>query len=136
MSCFPTAAHAASWTGICPGNHQSAGKRLSGRTRKGDRWLRATLIECARGAERKGGGYPPAQYHHIARRRGEERAIVAVAHSILAAAWHALRDGVDYLDLGPHHFDQLHRKRLARDHQPRLSEPGFKVMLITAGEAA
>lgn len=136
MSHFPTAAHAASWTGICPGNHQSAGKRLSGRTRKGNRWLRATLIECARGAVRKRASYLAAQYHHIARRRGDKRAIVAVAHTILVAAWHLLRHEIEYQDLGPDHFDHLNRDRLARYHQRRLAELGFKVMLITSEEAA
>ena len=80
MSRFPTAAHAASGTGICPGNHESAGKRKSGRTRKGNRWLRATLIECARGAVRARDSYLAAQYHRVARRRGDKKAIAAVAH--------------------------------------------------------
>jgi transposase len=80
MSRFPTAAHAASWTGIGPGNHESAGKRKSGRTRKGNRWLRATLIECARGAVRARDSYLAAQYHRVARRRGDKKAIAAVAH--------------------------------------------------------
>jgi len=135
MSHFPTAAHAASWTGICPGNHQSAGKRLSGRTRKGNRWLRSTLIECARGAVRKKASYLAAQYHHIARRRGDKRAIVAVAHTILVAAWHLLQHGVEYRDLGADYFDHLNRDRLARYHQRRLGELGFKVMLVTSEEA-
>jgi hypothetical protein len=105
MSRFPTAAHAASWTGVCPGNHESAGKRKSGNSRKGNRWLRATLIECARGAVRARHSYLAAQHHRIARRRGDKKAIAAVAHSILVAAWHILRDGVRYRELGPDHFD-------------------------------
>jgi transposase len=83
MRRFPTAAHAASWTGICPGNNESAGKRKSGKTRKGNRWLRATLTECARGAVRAQDTYLAAQYHRIARRRGDKKVIVAVGHSIL-----------------------------------------------------
>src|SRR5262249_5786659 len=75
MSRFPTAAHAASWTGICPGNNESAVKRKSGKTRKGNRWLRATLVECARGAVRARNSYLAAQYHRIARRRGAKNAI-------------------------------------------------------------
>jgi transposase len=101
MTRFPTAAHAASWTGICPGNHESAGKRKSGKTRKGNARLRATLVECARGAVRARQSYLAAQYHRLARRRGDKKAIVAVGHSILVAAWHVLRDGVAYHDLGP-----------------------------------
>ena len=124
MRRFPTAAHAASWTGICPGNHESAGKRKSGRTRKGNRWLRATLIECARGAVRTRGSYLAAQYHRIARRRGDKKAIVAVAHSIVVAAWYVLRYGVPYHDLGHDHFDRLDRDRLVRYHTRRLADLG------------
>jgi transposase len=124
MRRFPTAAHAASWTGISPGNNESAGKRKSGKTRKGNRWLRATLIECARGAVRARNSYLAAQYHRIARRRGDKKAIVAVGHSILVAAWHVLRDGVAYRDLGPAYFDRLNRERLIRHYTQRLAELG------------
>jgi transposase len=124
MSRFPTAAHAASWTGICPGNNESAGKRKSGKTRKGNRWLRATLVECARGAVRARDSYLAAQYHRIARRRGDKKAIVAVGHSILVAAWHVLRDGVVHRDLGPGYFDRLDRERLIRHYTQRLAELG------------
>jgi len=127
MSRFPTAAHAASWTGICPGNNESAGKRKSGKTRKGNRWLRATLVECARGAVRARGRYLSAQYHQIARRRGDKKAIVAVAHSILVAAWNILRYGVPYRDLGHDHFDRLDRDRLIRYHTRRLADLGVGV---------
>jgi transposase len=124
MSRFPTAGHAASWTGICPGNNESAGRRKSGKTRKGNRWLRATLIECARGAVRARGSYLSAQYHRIARRRGDKRAIVAVGHSILVAAWHVLRDGEAYRDPGPDYFDRLNREQLIRHYTRRLAELG------------
>jgi len=127
MSRFPTAAHAASWTGICPGHHESAGKRKSGRTRKGNRWLRATLIECARGAVRARDSYLAAQYHRVARRRGDKKAIVAVGHSILIAAWHILRHGVAYRDLGRDHFDRLDRDRLIRYHTRRLADLGISL---------
>jgi len=112
------------WTGICPGNHENAGKRQSGRTRKGNRWLRATLIECARRAVRTRGRYLAAQYHRIARRRGDKKAIVAVTHSIVGAAWHVLRYGVPYHDLGHDHFDRLDRDRLVHYHTRRLAELG------------
>jgi transposase len=86
MRRFPTAAQAASWSGICPGNDESAGKRRSGRTRKGNAWLRSTLVESARAAVRTRRCYLSAQYHALARRRGDKKAVVAVAHSILVAA--------------------------------------------------
>jgi hypothetical protein len=124
MSRFPTAAHAASWTGICPGNNESAGKRKSGRTRKGNRWLRATLIECARGAVLARHGYLTAQYHRIARRRGDKKGITAVGHSILVIAWHVLRTGEPYRDLGHEYFDRLDRDRLIRYHTRRLVDLG------------
>jgi transposase len=127
MSRFPTAAHAASWTGICPGNHESAGKRQSGKTRKGNAWLRATLVECARGAVRARQSYLAAQYHRLARRRGDKKAIVAVGHSILVAAWHVLRDRVSYHDLGPDYFDRLNREQLVRYHTRRLADLGVVI---------
>jgi transposase len=128
MTRFPTPAHAASWTGICPGNHESAGKRRTVRTTKGNRWLRATLVECARGAVRKRDCYLAAQYRRLAKRRGDKRAIVAVAHSILAAAWHILHDGVDYRELGGSYFDSLQRDQLIRYHRRRLADLGIIVV--------
>jgi transposase len=131
MSRFPTAAHAASWTGICPGNHERAGKRKSGKTRKGNRWLRATLIECARGAVGARDSYRAAQYHRVARRRGDKKTIAAVGHSILVAAWHILRHGVSYRDLGRDHFDRLDRDRLIRYHTRRLADLGVLLLVAT-----
>jgi transposase len=132
MQRFPSAAHAASWTGICPGNHESAGKRRQARTTKGNRWLRATLVECARGAVRKRDSYLAAQYHRLAKRRGDKKAIVAVAHSILVAAWHILHEGVEYRDLGTHHFDSLHRERLIRYYRRRLMDLGVDAHAVGA----
>ena len=132
MRRFPTAAQAASWSGICPGNDESAGKRRSGRTRKGNAWLRSTLVESARAAVRTRRCYLSAQYHALARRRGDKKAVVAVAHSILVAAWHILRDGVEYRDLGPDHFDRLNRERLVQYHTRRLAELGLTVQLPRA----
>jgi transposase len=114
----------ASWTGICAGNNESAGRRKSGKTRKGNRWLRATLVECARGAVRVRRSYLAAQYHRIARRRGDKKAIVAVGHSILVAARHILRDGGSYRDLGPDYFDRLNREHLIRRYTQRLADLG------------
>jgi transposase len=136
MSRFPTAAHAASWTGICPGHHESAGKRKSGQSRNGNRWLRATLIECARGAVRARDSYLAALYHRIARRRGDKKAIAAVGHSILVAAWHILRHGVAYRDLGRDHFDRLDRDRLIRYHTRRLADLGVVLPAPAPASAA
>ncbi len=130
MRQFPSSADAAAWAGICPGNHESAGKRRHARTRKGDRWLRSTLVECARAATRKRGCYLGAQYGRLAKRRGDKKAIVAVAHSILVAAYHILRDGVDYREVGAQHFDRVRREHLIRYYQRRLGDLGVNVMLV------
>jgi transposase len=92
MSRFLTASHAASWAGLCPGTHESAGKRPSGRTRFANRSLRQALVESARGAVRKRGSYLAAQYRRLVKRCGDKKAIVAVAHSILVIAYHLLRE--------------------------------------------
>jgi hypothetical protein len=89
---FPTATQDASWIGVSPGHDESAGSRKSGKSRKGNRWWRATLIECARGAARARRRDLAVRYHRMARRRGDRKAIAAVEHSILVAAWHILRD--------------------------------------------
>jgi transposase len=128
---FPTAHHAASWVGICPGNHESAGNHKSGKTRKGNRWLRALLVECAWAASRTKATYFHAQFHQLTRRRGAKRAAVAVGHSLLIAAYHIIRDGVPHRDLGPAHFDTLHRHRLTSYHTRRLAELGYRVNLET-----
>ena len=109
---FPTAAHLASWAGMCPGNHESAGKRLSGRTRKGNQALRAALIQAAHAAGRTKHTYLAAQSQRLTARRGRKRAIVAVGHSILVIAYHLLKDPQrPYQDLGPSHLDQRDRER-------------------------
>jgi transposase len=136
MDRFPSDGHAASWSGVCPGNHESAGKRRSGKTRKGNRWLRTALVEAARAAIRQRGTYFAAQYRHLVRRRGDKKAIVAVAHSLLVAAYHVLRDGVPYADLGPHHFDRLNTQRLLHYHRRRLADLGYEVTLRPKEHAA
>ena len=113
-----------------------AGKRRSGTTPKGNRSLRTALVECAHGAVRKKDSYFRAQYHRLAPRRGGKRAIVAVAHSILVAAYHVLRDGTEYRDLGPSHFDTLQHDRLTRYHARRLSDLGYQVELKQKEAAA
>jgi transposase len=96
MTRFPTAGHLASWAGMCPGNNESAGKHFSGRTRKGDRWLRAALGEAAAAGSAAKDTYSQAQYRRLAARRGTKRALVAVGHSLLVAAWYIIGSDVEY----------------------------------------
>ncbi len=132
MDRFPSAAHLASWAGMCPGNNQSAGKQRSGRTRKGSPWLRALLVQAAHAAARKKGTYLGAQYRRLAARRGKSRAAVAVGHSILVIIYHMLRDGTTYHDLGPDYFDERDRQALERRLVHRLEGLGYKVSLQPA----
>ena len=112
---FPTAGHLAAWAGLAPGNHESAGKRLSGTTRKGSPALRTALVEAAQAAARTKDTYLGAQYRRLAARRGQKRAVVAVAHTILVIIYHLLRDGTTYRELGAGYFDQ--RDRTAIEHR-------------------
>jgi transposase len=132
VSRFPSAGHLASWAGMCPGNDESAGKRRSGRTRKGNRWLRAALIEAAHAAARSKGTYLAAQYRRLAARRGGKRAAVAVGHSILVSVYHLLRDGESYHDLGGNYFDERDRLAVERRLVRRLEALGHKVILEPA----
>jgi transposase len=137
LSRFPTAGHLASWAGLCPGNHESAGKRLSGRTRKGSPWLRAALIEAAQAAGRSKNTYLAAQYHRLAARRGAKRAAVAVAHSLLVIIYHLLTHPErSYEDLGATYFDQRDRQAVERRLVKRLEALGYTVALQPAPPAA
>ncbi len=100
MNCFPTDGHAASWAGLCPGNNENARKRKSGKTRKGDRWLRRYLIEAAWAATPKKRSYLSALYHRLVVRRGKKKAIAAVAHRLLVIIYHILKDQASYRELG------------------------------------
>ena len=135
MRRFPTSRHLASWAGLCPGNKQSAGKRLGGKPTKGDTWLRAVLGEVAWSLARSRGSYLAAQYHRLARRRGKHRAAMAVAHSVLVIAYHLLKTGRPYADLGADYFDHLDAERIQRHHVKRLQQLGYEVTL-TPVEAA
>jgi transposase len=132
MTQFPTAAHLASWAGICPGQNESAGRSSSATIRKGNRWLRRTLGQAAWSARNKKQSYPAAQFRRLAARRGRKRAIVAVGHSLLVAAFYILRAGVGYVDLGPNHFDRLRPDQVARMLVKRLERLGHKVTLDAA----
>lgn len=129
MERFPSAHHLASWAGMCPGNHESAGKRQSGKTRKGSPWLRTLLVQAAHAAARTKNTYLAAQYRRLAARRGKSRAAVAVGHTILVIAFHLLRDGTTYRDLGPTYFDQLDRQHVERRLVHRLHDLGYRVTL-------
>jgi transposase len=129
MSRFPSAHHLAAWAGLCPGNRQSGGKRLPSKAREGDTWLKAALGEAAWAVARKHATYLSAQYHRLARRRGKQKAIVAVAHSILVIAYHILHDRQPYRDLGTDYFDTLDATRIQRHHVTRLQALGFDVTL-------
>ena len=128
MSRFPSPGHLCSWAGLCPGNRQSAGKRQSGKTNAGNRWLRATLCQCAWAAGRTKASYFRAQYKRLAARRGRKRAIVAVAHAQLQVIHHLLK-GRTYQDLGPNHFDKRAGDRLKHNLVARLNHLGYTVTL-------
>jgi transposase len=124
---FPTAAHLASWAGLCPGNNESAGKRRSGRMRPGSVWLRTALIQAAWAASRTKDTYLAAHFRRIAARRGRKRAAAAVAHTLLTIVYHVLHDRTPYRELGPDYFDRLHPRRLADRLLQRLRKLGLTV---------
>lgn len=132
MSRFPSAQHLASWAGICPGNHESGGKRLSGKTRKGSQWLRTALVEAAHAASHCKDSYLSAQYHRLAFRRGKKRAAVALAHTLLIIVYHMLAHQEDYQELGGTYFDQLDRDKKEKSLVRQLERLGFEVALTPA----
>ncbi len=132
LSRFPTAGHLASWAGLCPGHHESAGKRSSGRTRRGNLTLRTALLEAAQAAGHTKATYLSAQFHRLAARRGRKKAAVAVAHSILVIAYHLLSRGTTYQDLGVNYFDERDRQAVERRAVRRLEALGYKVTLEPA----
>jgi len=129
MSRFATEKHLAAWTGIAPGNNESGGKRRSGKTPPGNRYLRKGLVQGARGASRKKNTYLKSKYHRIAARRGKKKATVAVGHSILVSAFHMLSRNEPYRDLGADYFDQFKRERIANHLVRRLEKLGFQVLI-------
>jgi transposase len=127
MSRFPSAGHLCSWAGLVPGLNVSAGKRQGNKTRRGSPWLRSALVEAAHGASRSKATYLSAQYQRLAARRGRKKAIVAVAHTILATAYYLLKNRTPYEELGDAYFDQRDRDVLQRRLVRRLEELGCKV---------
>jgi transposase len=132
MTRFPTAGHLVSWAGLCPRLDQSAGKRLSTRTRRSNPWLKTTLVQAAWAAARKKDSYLRAQFLRLKSRRGPKKAILAVAASMLTAAYHMLKDDVDYRDLGADHFDRRDKAKLANRLIQRLHQLGFTVEVRAA----
>jgi len=132
MTRFPTAGHLISWAGLCPRLDESAGKRRSTRTRPSNPWLKTTLVQGAWAAARKKDGYLRAQFLRLKSRRGPKKAIIAVAASMLTAAYYMLRDGVEYRDLGAAHFDRRDKAKLAKRLLARLHDLGFSVELRAA----
>jgi transposase len=130
MSRFPTAAHLISWTGLCPRNDESAGKRRSSRVRKGAPWLKTALVTAAWAAVRVKDSYLQAQFHRLRSRRGAKKAILAVAASMLTAAYHMLKNGLPYSDLGADHFTSRDRSKAILRLVRRLNDLGCQVQVI------
>jgi len=136
MSRFPTAGHLVAWAGLCPGQNESAGKRKSTRLRKGDPWLKTALVQCSWAAKRKKNSYYKAQFFRLQSRRGPQKAICAVAASILTAIYHILKDGTEHRDLGADHFNRRSTEDQAKRLVARLTKLGFQVHLQRQTEAA
>ena len=132
MSRFPSAEHLCSWAAICPGQNESAGKRRSGKTRQGNRYLRGTLVQAGLAASRSNGTALQARYHRVKRHRGHKKAVIAVGHSILAIAYYIMRDGRTYHELGADYFDKHHAERAVRRHVRQLEALGFQVTIEKA----
>ena len=133
MTQFPTPAHLASWAGLCPGNNESAGKHKSTTTRSGNPWLTSALVEAAWSAVRTKDCYLAVRFRRIAKRRGDQRALIAIAHTILVICWHLLVDETTYTELGTDYLagkDQPDRRR--RVLVAQLEQLGYTVQLTTA----
>jgi transposase len=136
MSVFLSGSHLAAWAGVCPGNHESAGKQRSGRARKGNIHLRTILVGAAVSASRTRGSYLKDKYHRLKARRGAMRAALAIAHKILVAAYHMLAKGIAYRDLGETYLDQIHQTRTVANLKRRIERLGYQVSLEPKAQAA
>jgi transposase len=136
MSRFPTAGHLVAWAGLCPGQNESAGKRKSSRLRKGAPWLKTMLVQCAWAAKRTKDSYYRAQFFRLQAKRGPQKAICAVAGSILTAIYHILKNGTEHHDLGATYFDRRPTEVKASQLVTRLNKLGFIVQLQPSAEAA
>jgi transposase len=135
MRRFPSAGHLSSWAGLVPGLNMSAGKRQGSKTRRGSPWLRSALVEAAHGASRSKATYLSAQYQRLAARRGRKKAIVAVAHTILATAYHLLKNRAPYEELGDAYYDARDKEFIQRRLVRRLEAIGYSVTLELAQAA-
>jgi len=129
MEQFPSEGHLASWAGVCPGQNESAGKRKSGKTRKGNSTLKKNLVQCANSASRTKDTYLSAHHRRIAARRGRKRANVAVAHTILIICYFIIKNGTSYEDLGGDYFDRRNKDRVIHRSIAKLKSLGFEVVL-------
>lgn len=136
MNVLPTAAHLASWAGMCPGQRDSAGKRGSGKTRKGSKWLRAALVQSARAASRSKGTYFHERYRQVMRRRGDAKAIVALGHEILLCAYRVLDTAQPYIGPGPTALNALTAERQRRQAVRRRQDLGYQVTITPRTDAA
>ena len=132
---FPSAKHLASWAGVCPGNRQSGGRRLSGHTPHGNVWLRSVLGEIAWAANRKRGTSFGARFRRVARRQGTPKAVVALMHNLLVVLYAVLSDRAPYQELGPDYFARQDPQRIARLHVQQLARLGYRVALTPAAVA-
>ena len=132
MSRFPSDSHISSWAGLCPGNNESAHKRKTGRTRKGNALLRETLVLCAHSAVKNKTSYFSAQFARISAHRGKKRAYVAVAHSMLIAIYHILKDGVVFKDLGADYYNQFNKERKINAYLKKLKALGWEAPAVAA----
>jgi len=129
---FPSARHLASWAALCPGHHESGGKHKSGKTRKGNRWLRTALIEAAAGASRAKNSALQARFRRVLRHRGPKKAVVAVAHALLRMVYHVLADGTVYREAGADYYDRHYNQRVTRRALQTLERQGYRVTLEPA----
>ncbi len=134
MNQFPNEDHLSSWAGMCPGNNETGGKRKSGKTTKGSRWLRATLGEIAWAASRTKGTYLSAHYKRIARRRGKKKAIVALGHTMLVIMYHIIKQRLPYNELGDDYFNKIDKEKLTKNMVKRLEKLGYEVQLTKKEE--
>ena len=125
MSRFPTESHISSWTGVCPGNNESAGKKRSGKTRKGNKILKSTLAQCAKSASKNKNSFFYAQYQRICVRRGKNRATLAVAHSMLISIYYMIKDGVEFNELGAEFYNQFNTEKKINSYLKKLKELGW-----------
>ena len=132
MNQFPTAGHLASWAGVCPGNNESAGKRRNGKTRKGNKILKSTLVQCANASKRHKDSFYHAQYQRILVGRGKKRATVAVAHSILISIYYMIKYDKEYNELGAQFYNQFNTEKKINSYIRKLHELGVDVHVDTS----